>query len=82
MELCDESLFLVIDNIGRMWLLGLPKKQNGHPFECITRQTLTYQTLQGVHPLKKDLPMVYEQWQASWTVNWRQILAGYETGEW
>ena len=30
----------IINHISRMWSLGLPRKQNGHPSECITLRTL------------------------------------------
>ena len=26
---------ITINNVGRTFLLGLPRKQNGHPIECI-----------------------------------------------
>ena len=52
---------LFINHVGSTWLLGLPRKQNGHPVECITHQMFISPPLRGIQHLWRltyDLLMV------------------------
>ena len=60
---------LYADHVGRTWLLGLPRKQNGCPVECMTYLTLI-SLLNGDFSTYEGLSMVStNDGKASWTVS-------------